>query len=131
MTRFCLAVCCAAGLGVFLMATMLEAAPACDGPGECCGALAEQTGKPAATVSVGVAIQGIHNLDEKTGGWDIDYYLYESWRPTPGFTPQTEIVNEIVRQDSPSFDLVELTRGVCRRSRRLHSTLRVDYDLRR
>lgn len=122
---------CAAGLLVFLTTANLEAAPTCDGPSECCAAVTDQTGKPATTVSVGVAVQGIHNLDEKTGGWDIDYYLYETWRPAPGFTPQTEIVNEIARQESPSFDLVELKHGVCQRSRRLHSTLQVDYDLRR
>jgi hypothetical protein len=122
---------CAAGLLVCLTTASLEAAPACDGPSECCGVVGDQAGKPATTVSVGVAVQGIHNLDEKTGSWDIDYYLYETWRPAPGFTPQTEIVNEIARQESPSFDLVELRRGFCQRSRRLHSTLQVSYDLRR
>jgi hypothetical protein len=116
---------------ISLAATRARAATACDGPEACCGPIVEQKVGTPSKVSVGVAIQGVHNLDEKTGGWDVDYYLYERWRPAPGFTPQTEIVNEISRQDSPHFELVELQNGYCQRSRRLHSTLRVDYDLRR
>ncbi len=108
-----------------------QAATRCEGPDSCCGPIAEVNTSSPIHVSVGVAVEGIHNLDEKTGGWDIDYYLYEKWRPAPGFTPQTEIVNELSRQDFPNFDLVEVKNGYCERSRRLHSTLRVDYDLRR
>jgi hypothetical protein len=107
------------------------AADACDGPSVCCGPLTEQHLSTPRTVDVGISVQGIHNLDEKTGGWDVDYYLYEKWQPLPGFTPQTEVVNETSRQDSPHFELVELRDGYCLRSRRLRSTLRVDYDLRR
>jgi hypothetical protein len=77
------------------------AANACDGPEQCCGPIEE--GNPAArtTVSVGVAIQNVHNLEEKAGGWDVDYYSYEKWPASRGFTSQTEIVNETAREDAP------------------------------
>jgi hypothetical protein len=112
-------------------AGLCHAATRCEGPDRCCGTAESFETTAPLPVSVGVAIEGIHNLDEKTGGWDVDYYLYEKWTPHPGFTPQTEIVNELSRQDFAGFDLVELKNGLCERSRRLHSTLRVDYDLRR
>lgn len=119
------------GLAVWIGDARSNAATGCDGPEACCGAISDQKLSVSQTVSLGVAIQGIHNLDEKAGGWDVDYYLYEKWVPVPGFTPQTEIVNETSRQDSLHFDLVELKGGYCQRSRHLRSTLRVDYDLRR
>jgi hypothetical protein len=130
MTRFL------AGLGIAILATssaaaLSHAATKCDGPDRCCETIEDIKTPSPIPVSVGVAIEGIHNLDERTGGWDLDYYLYEKWIPTAGFTPQTEIVNELSRQDFAGFDLVEFKNGYCERSRRLHSTLRVDYDLRR
>jgi hypothetical protein len=118
-------------LAAISVASRSQAASRCEGPDACCGPLGQVKALSPVRVSVGLAIEGIHNLDEKTGGWDVDYYLYEKWPPTLGFTPQTEIVNELSRQDFPNFDLVELRNGLCERSRRLHSTLRVDYDLRR
>jgi hypothetical protein len=56
--------------------------------------------------------------------------LYERWPPTPGFFPQTEVVNEINRQSS-QFDETLLREGQCVRSRRIHSTLHARYDLKR
>jgi hypothetical protein len=116
---------------VWITSANSNAANACDGPELCCGPIDVENPTTRTTVSVGVAIQGVHNLDEKAGGWDVDYYLYEKWPASRGFTPQTEIVNETAREDSPRFELVELKNGFCQRSRRLHSTLRVEYDLRR
>jgi len=108
-----------------------RAATPCDGPAACCSAPSHSERPGSVSVSLGLAIEGIHNLDERNGTWDLDFYLYEKWPATFGFTPQTEIVNELIRQDAPTFDLIEFRDGYCERSRRLHSTLRVDYDLRR
>lgn len=122
-----------AAAAIALFASRAEGAPECHGPPDCCPPKTDDRLEEKQTVTLGVSVEGIHNLDEKAGGWDVDYYLYESWKPHQGFTPQTEIVNEIARQKTPLFDRVELlnkTEGkVCRRSRHLHSTLRVDYDL--
>ena len=81
-------------------------------------------------ISLGIAFDGLYNVDEKSGTWDADYFLYEKWTPTPGFFPQTEVVNEINRQSS-QFDETILKNGSCIRSRRIHSTLHTRYDLRR
>jgi hypothetical protein len=129
MQRKVLAIFC--GVAAWFVATRLSVAAGCDGPDACCGTVVDQKVAVRQTVSLGVAVQSIHNLDEKAGGWDVDYYLYEKWVPAPGFTPQTEIVNETSREDSLRFDLVELKGNYCQRSRHLRSTLRVDYDLRR
>jgi hypothetical protein len=72
---------------------------------------------------------GLHNVNEKSGTWDADFYLSESWQATPGFVPETEVVNEISRQ-SEQFDDAELHGDRCVRSRRIHSTLRSSYNLR-
>ncbi len=48
---------------------------------------------------------------------------------TPDFTPQTEIVNESERH-ATLFDTTELRDGICQRSRRIHSTLRCNFNLR-
>ena len=119
------------GAIAWLVAPPSRAATTCEGPDACCGTAATEKVALPQSVALGVAVQSIHNLDEKVGGWDVDYYLYEKWLPVPGFTPQTEIVNETNRQDSLHFDLVELKGGYCQRSRHLRSTLRVEYDLRR
>jgi hypothetical protein len=80
-------------------------------------------------VQLGVVLVGLHNVDEKAGTWDADFYLNESWPSTPGFAPETEIVNEVSRQ-SEQFDVTELRGGRCFRSRRVHSALRSSYNLR-
>jgi hypothetical protein len=105
---------------------------ACAGPPACCPATvaSELPGLPAPVdVAIGVTLVGLYNINEKAGTWDADYYLHETWPPTPDFTPQTEVVNEVSRQ-SQQFDETELRRGRCVRSRRVHSTLHSLYDLR-
>ncbi|MGD0678511.1 MAG: hypothetical protein ABSC94_24145 [Polyangiaceae bacterium] len=75
-------------------------------------------------------MMGITSINEKSGTWDADFYLYERWRASPGFTPQTEVVNEAERH-ATQFDTTEMTDGTCQRSRRIRSTLRSAYNLRR
>lgn len=101
----------------------------CDGPPECCTPQLLHDGKPH-QVALGVVVMGLANLDERTGTWDADFYLYEQWSPAVGFTPQTEIVNEVARR-STQFDTTLLRAGRCLRSRRIRSTLRTAYNLRR
>src|SRR5262249_54198673 len=81
-------------------------------------------------VSLGVVVVGMYNVNEKAGTWDADYYLYERWRPQPGFEPQSEVVNEVLRQ-SEQFDETELRGSFCIRTRRIFSTLHNEYNLRR
>jgi hypothetical protein len=76
-----------------------------------------------------VAIVGLYNVNERSSSWDADYYLYEAWKPVPGFTPQTEIVNEVARL-SEQFDNLAYNDGRCIRSRRLRSTLHTPLNLR-
>src|SRR5579859_3927802 len=107
------------------------AAERCAGPSECCPAeRASGAIHDKADVSLGVVVTGLYNVNEKAGTWDADYYLYEHWKPKPGFFPQTELVNEVTRQ-SEQFDEVELRAGECIRTRRIYSTLHNDYNLRR
>jgi hypothetical protein len=119
--------------GIFLafvlavMASRAHANPACDAP-ECCPALT--SAPPRVTVAIGAVLLGFYNVNEKAGTWDADFYLNESWNATPGFSPQTEIVNE-VDQRNAQFDTTELQAGhKCVRSRRIHTTLRTPYNLR-
>ncbi len=120
----------------FLVCLLITIAPAraelatCDGPDECCPKKLTLDLPHKVEISVGVSFDGLYNVDEKTGTWDADYFLYESWVPTEGFFPQTEVVNEINRQSS-QFDETMLRGGRCLRSRRIHSTLHSRYDLRR
>ena len=65
---------------------------------------------------------GLANVNERSGTWDADYYLSEEWVPTSGFTPQTEIVNELARI-STQYDITLLRDEKCIRSRRIRSTL--------
>jgi len=115
---------------------LLVAAPAraelatSDGPDECCPKKLNLDLPAKTEVQVGVAFDGLYNVDEKTGTWDADYFLFEAWKPTPGFFPQTEVVNEITRQ-SGQFDETLIHNGRCVRSRRIHSTLHSRYDLHR
>jgi hypothetical protein len=102
----------------------------CDGPEECCPKQLNLDLPHRTTAAVGIAFRGLYNVDEKMGTWEADYYLYESWPPTPGFFPQTEVVNELNRQSS-QFDETLLRDGRCVRSRRIHSTLHTRYDLKR
>lgn len=101
----------------------------CDGPPECCvSTLVHSTA--VHPVSLGVVLMGLANINERSGTWDADLYLYEEWSPGAGFTPQTEIVNEVARQ-STQFDTTLLRDGKCIRSRRIRSTLRTAFNLRR
>jgi len=101
----------------------------CSGPEECCPDKQVEELDHVVEVKPGIVLLGISNVSEKSGTWDADYYLYETWKPTPGFTPRTEVVNEVVRA-SVSFDDTDLRDGVCNRSRRIHSTLRSEFNLR-
>jgi hypothetical protein len=103
---------------------------ACNGPMECCPAHLADALPVRQTVSVGVVVAGLYEINERAGTWDADYYLYETWQPFPNFSPQTEVVNETTR-DSEQFDQVEIRRGKCVRSRRIYSTLHNGYNLRR
>ncbi len=117
-------------LGVFLFARAAFAIEEkCSGPEECCPDKQVEELDHVAIVKPGVVLLGISNVSEKSGTWDADYYLYETWKPTPGFTPRTEVVNEVVRA-SVSFDDTDLRNGICNRSRRIHSTLRSEFNLR-
>ena len=102
----------------------------CDGPIECCPKQLIEHLPKQMVVSVGVAFRALYNVDDKMSTWDSDYYLYESWKPTPGFFPQTEVVNEVSRQSS-QFDETILKAGECTRSRRIHSTLHSRFHLKR
>ena len=102
----------------------------CSGPAACCPSTLAEPISSKAAVSIGVVLAGLYNVAEKSGTWDADYYLYERWTPTPGFTPQTEVVNEVTRR-SEQFDETELRNGFCMRTRRIYSTLHNRYDLRR
>ncbi len=101
----------------------------CSGPEECCPEKQLETLDHVVTVKEGIVLLGISNVSEKSGTWDADFYLYEQWPPTAGFTPRTEVVNEVVRQ-SVGFDDTDLRNGVCTRSRRILSTLRSEFNLR-
>jgi hypothetical protein len=118
----------AALFSVVLWAAQVQA-HTCDGPVECCPPTVASTLPMPMAVQLGVVLVGLHNVDEKTGTWDADFYLNESWAPTSAFMPETEIVNEVSRQ-SEQFDDAELRSGRCFRSRRIHSTLRSSYNLR-
>jgi hypothetical protein len=119
----------------FALATFARTARAdaddstCDGPDVCCPkAIVDHLSAPV-HVAIGVVFVGFSEIAERSGTWDADDYLYESWPPTPGFTPQTEIVNEVARGRA-QFDSTEIRDGRCLRSRRLRSKLRSDYNLR-
>lgn len=101
----------------------------CEGPEQCCPAKITETVAGHVEVTVGVVLLGLYNVNEKAGTWDADFYLNEVWSPIPGFTPQTEIVNEIARQ-AEQFDTTELHAGQCIRFRRIRSTLHSHYNLR-
>jgi hypothetical protein len=102
----------------------------CEGPPACCTQILVDHLNKTTTVQVGIVVMGITNINERSGTWDADFYLYERWRPAAGFTPQTEIVNEAERH-ATQFDTTEERDGQCQRSRRVRSTLRAAYDLRR
>jgi hypothetical protein len=115
-------------LPAFLAPVAARAAD-CPGPAECCAATpAEQLEHPQ-VVSLGVVVVGLYNVSEKSGTWDADYYLYESWPPQRGFAPQTEIVNEVARL-SEQFGTLARRGDHCIRSRRIRSTLSSPLDLR-
>ena len=101
----------------------------CEGPPECCPAKVTGTVSAHTEATLGVVLLGLYNINEKAGTWDADFYLNEVWTPAPGFTPQTEIVNEASRQ-SEQFDTTELHGGRCVRFRRIHATLHSHYNLR-
>jgi hypothetical protein len=100
----------------------------CDGPALCCPTEVVDSLDHPLTVQVGVVVMGITNINERAGTWDADFYLYERWPATAGFTPQTEVVNESERH-ATQFDTTEVRDGLCQRSRRVRSTLRTAYNL--
>ncbi len=102
----------------------------CAGPPECCVAQRATAMDTPQEVTLGVVVMGLHNINERAGTWDADYYLYESWAPAAGFTPQTEVTNEVSRA-SEQFDTTWLIDGRCLRTRRIRSTVYSAYDLRR
>jgi hypothetical protein len=121
---------CLLAVALLLWSTSAHAANrSCEGPAICCPATIAEDLPERVEVTVGIVLLGMYNVNEKSGTWDADFYLHEAWRPTPGFVPQTEVVNEAVRQ-SGEFDTVELRGGRCLRSRRLRSTLHSPYNLR-
>ena len=101
----------------------------CSGPEACCPEKQVEDLDHQVKVTPGVVLLSISNVSELSGTWDADFYLYETWPPTPGFTPRTEVVNEVERK-SVSFDDTDLRDGLCLRSRRIHSTLRSPFNLR-
>jgi branched-chain amino acid transport system substrate-binding protein len=101
----------------------------CKGPPECCPTEIASELTPKATVRLSVTLVALGEINERAGTWYADFYLAEWWKPQPGFTPQTEIVNE-VRRDSELAEVVGLQEGECFRTRRVRSTLRSDYNLR-
>lgn len=116
------------------LAGLLFARPAaarerCEGPPECCPSEHLEHLPAPVAVSLGVAFVGLYNIDDRAQSWEADYYLYESWPPTPGFTPQTEVVNETASHEG-HFDETVIEEGRCVRTRRLHSTLHSRFDLR-
>ena len=116
-------------LVTFLARSALAIEEKCSGPEECCPEKQLEELDHQELVRSGVVLLGISNVSELSGTWDADFYLYEQWKPTPGFTPRTEVVNEVERK-SVSFDDTDLRDGMCTRSRRIHSTLRSAYNLR-
>jgi hypothetical protein len=101
----------------------------CPGPAECCvEKLAEELAETV-TVSVGVVMVGLYNVNEKSGTWDGDYYLYEAWKPHEGFVPETEIMNEVARLHEANAGLVKQG-DRCVRYRRIRSTLSSRFNLR-
>jgi hypothetical protein len=119
----------ALSLAVLVVVTGARAAHAapCEGPPECCPVALAHTGAHP-TVTIGVVLVGVSNLAERAGTFDADFYLYEQWQPRPGFTPQTELTNEVDRH-ATEFDQAQLRDGACIRSRRIRTTLRAAYDL--
>lgn len=116
-------------LGVSRRALAEDHAFSCDGPPQCCPSNIDFNTTAQHVVEVGVVLEGIHEITEKSSSWNADLYLYEQWVPAPNFVPQTEIVNEIERK-SVDFDETELRDGSCLRTRRIRSTLRTHLNLR-
>jgi hypothetical protein len=102
----------------------------CDGPVECCPTRVADRLPQHVEMKVGVVLLGLGGINERSGTFDADFYLYEQWPALAGFTPQTELVNEIERHNS-QFDQTEYLGGSCLRTRRIRSTLRCDLNLRR
>jgi hypothetical protein len=100
----------------------------CKGPEACCPASVAPSS--VGHVRVGAVLLGLANVSDKSGTWEADFYLYETWTPSPGFTPATEIVN-LVERKSTSFDETVLRDGKCERSRRIYAVLRSEFNLRR
>ena len=104
----------------------------CSGPEQCCPAELSEKMSQKVTVSLGAVLVGLNNVAERSGTWDADVYLYETWPATPGFSPQTDVVNEVARvSEDDAFDLTTFDGTTCSRSRRLRLTLHTSYNLRR
>lgn len=102
----------------------------CDGPVECCPSQVADRLAQRVDVKIGVVLLGLGGISERSGTFDADFYLYEQWPALAGFTPQTELVNEIERHND-QFDQTEHVGESCLRTRRIRSTLRCDFNLRR
>lgn len=101
----------------------------CVGPADCCPAIVELNIHGRHVVEVGAVLLAITDVSEKASTWGADYYSYEFWDPSPGFVPQTDVVNEVERK-STQFDTTEMRDGRCMRTRRIRSTLRANFNLR-
>jgi hypothetical protein len=101
----------------------------CDGPAACCPASVSLDIQGRHVVEVGAVLLAITDVSEKSSTWGADYYSYEFWDPSPGFVPQTDVVNEVERK-STQFDTTEIRDGRCMRTRRIRSTLRANFNLR-
>lgn len=107
-----------------------QSSATCQGPVECCPEKIDLSESSATrAVRVGVVLVGIYDVNEKSSSWTADFYLYEQWSPAAAFVPQTEIVNEIERK-AVQFDTTQLKAGGCTRTRRIHSILRTEFNLR-
>jgi hypothetical protein len=96
---------------------------------ECCALKVADELDELTVVSVGLVMVGLYNVNEKSGTWDGDYYLYEAWTPQEGFAPQTEIVNEVARLYEGPADVWKQD-DRCVRYRRIRSTLNSSLNLR-
>jgi branched-chain amino acid transport system substrate-binding protein len=86
----------------------------------------------AIAYKLGLRSRGVYDVDDKTNTWVADYWLFEAWSPSSGFSPDTELINEVERQDQPAqSDTIEKRHGQCVRWRHLRSRFFTAYDFRR
>lgn len=119
------------GVGAAVLAPGVAAArpKTCDGPVACCPEAVTSSRTGQVEVMLGLALVGLSNVNERAQTWDGDFWLFEAWKPTPGFVPQTEIVNETAAHVE-GFDDTDLRGDLCVRSRRIRATLTSAFNLR-